>query len=127
MLYLRQEGRGIGLANKVAAYALQDAGLDTVDANRALGFEDDLRDYEIAAGMLSALGVKSVRLMTNNPAKVDALSALGVDISAREAVLVSSSPLAAEYLETKRQRMGHTLPAQAPPAAQADEPLPQVD
>jgi len=127
LLYLRQEGRGIGLANKIRAYELQSAGHDTVDANRMLGLPDDARDYGAAAAMLLHLEVASVRLMTNNPAKVDALSALGVDISAREAVLVSSSPLAAEYLETKRQRMGHTLPAQAPPAAQADEPLPQVD
>lgn len=110
VLYLRQEGRGIGLANKIRAYELQSAGHDTVDANRLLGLPDDARDYSAAAAMLEHLGIESVRLMTNNPAKVDALQSLGVDVTGREPVLVDNGPLAATYLETKRQRMGHALP-----------------
>lgn len=110
LLYLRQEGRGIGLANKIRAYGLQSEGHDTVDANRLLGLPDDARDYSAAAAMLEYLRVESVRLMTNNPAKVVGLEALGVTVTAREPVLVDASPLAATYLETKRQRMGHHLP-----------------
>ncbi len=110
VLYLRQEGRGIGLANKIRAYELQWAGHDTVDANRLLGLPDDAREYDAAAAMLQHLGVASVRLMTNNPAKVDALAALGVRIARREPVVVATNPFSADYLETKRQRMGHALP-----------------
>ena len=111
LIYLRQEGRGIGLANKVRAYELQARGHDTVDANRLLGLPDDARDYSAAAAMLAELGVRSIRLMTNNPKKESALRDLGVDVLGREAVVVSTNPWSANYLETKRLRMGHELPA----------------
>lgn len=110
VLYLRQEGRGIGLANKIRAYRLQADGADTVDANRLLGLPDDARTYEAAADMLAHLGVASVLLMTNNPAKVDGLRALGVRVDGRLPVVVEPSPHAAGYLETKRVRMAHELP-----------------
>jgi GTP cyclohydrolase II len=109
LLYLRQEGRGIGLANKVRAYALQQQGLDTVDANRALGLPDDARRYDAAAALLRDLGVRSVRLLTNNPAKIDALRRLGVRVE-REPLLVSSHPLSLAYLHAKRSRMNHFPP-----------------
>ncbi len=109
VLYLRQEGRGIGLANKVRAYALQDKGLDTVDANLALGFEDDARDYGIAAAMLEALGVASVQLMTNNPDKVDQLEAHGVEVTGRVPHQMASNVHNRGYLETKARRSGHLL------------------
>jgi GTP cyclohydrolase II len=111
LIYLRQEGRGIGLANKVRAYELQARGHDTVDANRLLGLPDDARDYSAAAAMLGELGVGSVRLMTNNPNKESALRKLGVVVQGREPVVVSTNPWSAMYLETKRLRMGHELPA----------------
>lgn len=110
VLYLRQEGRGIGLANKIRAYDLQSRGADTVDANRLLGLPDDARRYDIAADMLDYLGVASVRLMTNNPAKVSALRELGVEVTGRISVVVPSNPLAASYLDTKRRRMAHDVP-----------------
>ena len=110
ILYLRQEGRGIGLANKIKAYELQSAGHDTVDANRLLGLPDDARQYDAAAAMLQHLGVRTVRLMTNNPAKVDGLRDLGVDIVGREPVVTPTNEWSAGYLETKRERMGHELP-----------------
>jgi len=110
LLYLRQEGRGIGLANKIRAYELQARGHDTVEANRMLGLPDDARSYEAAAAMLEHLGVRSVRLMTNNPAKVTALTDLGVRVAGRQPVLVETNPHSALYLETKRDRMGHHLP-----------------
>jgi GTP cyclohydrolase II len=110
VLYLRQEGRGIGLANKVRAYALQAHGADTVDANRLLGLPDDARRYDAAAAMLHNLGVRSVELLTNNPAKEEALRALGVDVSRRIPVLVATNPFSASYLETKRSRMRHAIP-----------------
>lgn len=118
ILYLRQEGRGIGLANKIRAYELQWQGHDTVDANRLLGLPDDAREYGAAAAMLAHLGVESVRLLTNNPAKVDALIGLGVKISGRDSVVVPANPHASHYLETKRLRMGHALPQLAPPDAE---------
>jgi GTP cyclohydrolase II len=111
VLYLRQEGRGIGLANKIRAYALQSHGHDTVDANRLLGLPDDARRYDVARDMLEHLGVRSVRLMTNNPAKVDGLRALGVDVIGRVPVVVPPTPHSARYLEAKRLRMEHDLPA----------------
>lgn len=111
ILYLRQEGRGIGLANKVRAYALQAHGADTVDANRMLGLPDDARRYDSAAAMLAHLGIVSVDLLTNNPDKVDALRALGVEVASRVPVIVPTNPIAARYLETKRARMRHALPA----------------
>ena len=110
ILYLRQEGRGIGLANKIRAYQLQSQGHDTVDANRLLGLPDDAREYNAAAHMLEHFEVKSVLLMTNNPAKVDALAALGVIVTGRLPVVVPPNPFSRHYLETKRARMAHELP-----------------
>ena len=110
LLYLRQEGRGIGLLDKLRAYALQDQGLDTVDANRALGLPDDARDYGVAAAMLNTLGVPAVRLMTNNPAKVSALTARGVNVTERVPNVAGRGPRNQDYLETKAARMGHLLP-----------------
>ena len=107
LLYLRQEGRGIGLVNKIRAYALQQAGADTVMANRMLGLPDDARDYGIAARMLRDLGVQQVRLLTNNPAKVEALQALGIDVVARVPLHTPPNPHNRGYIETKAQRMGH--------------------
>lgn len=111
ILYLRQEGRGIGLANKIRAYGLQEQGADTVDANRMLGLPDDAREYHAAAHMLEHFDVQSVQLMTNNPAKVDALRSLGVEVTGRLPVVVAPNPFSAGYLETKRARMAHELPA----------------
>jgi GTP cyclohydrolase II len=111
VLYLRQEGRGIGLANKIRAYALQSHGHDTVDANRLLGLPDDARRYDVARDMLEHLGVESVRLMTNNPAKIEGLRALGVEVVGRVPVVVPPNPHSARYLESKRLRMEHDLPA----------------
>jgi GTP cyclohydrolase II len=110
VLYLRQEGRGIGLANKIRAYALQSRGHDTVDANRMLGLPDDARKYDVARDMLAHLGVTSVRLMTNNPAKVRELRGLGVPVTARVPVVVAPTKHSAGYLEAKRLRMDHDLP-----------------
>jgi GTP cyclohydrolase II len=110
VLYLRQEGRGIGLANKIRAYALQSHGHDTVDANRLLGLPDDARRYDVARDMLSHLGVESVRLLTNNPAKVRALRSLGIDVSGRAPIVVAANRHSARYLEAKRIRMEHDLP-----------------
>jgi len=107
LLYLRQEGRGIGLANKLRAYALQDRGLDTVDANLRLGFADDERGYGDAAAMLRALGIREVRLLTNNPAKVDGLKAAGIDVVERVPHHMPANPHNADYLETKRAKSGH--------------------
>ena len=109
VLYLRQEGRGIGIMNKVRAYSLQDQGLDTVDANRALGFRDDERDYAIAAHMLRSLRVGSVSLMTNNPNKVQQLEQYGVTVAARVPHLLPPNPHNRFYLETKAQRSGHHI------------------
>jgi GTP cyclohydrolase II len=107
LLYLRQEGRGIGLANKLRAYALQDRGLDTVDANRRLGFGDDERDYAHAAAMLKALGIDRVRLLTNNPNKVAGLEAAEVEVVERVAHHMPANPHNADYLATKRKKSGH--------------------
>jgi GTP cyclohydrolase II len=109
LIYLRQEGRGIGLANKIRAYALQDAGLDTVDANRALGLPDDMRDYRVAAEVLRDLGVRAVVLVTNNPLKINGLEAYGIRVAARHAALVPPNSHNGPYLATKRERMGHLL------------------
>lgn len=109
LLYLRQEGRGIGLTNKIRAYQLQQQGLDTVDANLALGFAADERDYSVAAAMLRALGVESVALMTNNPDKIQKLCAAGVDVSQRLAHEIRANPHNRAYLETKARRSGHLL------------------
>jgi GTP cyclohydrolase II len=107
LLYLRQEGRGIGLANKLRAYALQDRGLDTVDANRRLGFADDERDYSHAAAMLRALGIDAVRLLTNNPGKVAGLEGAGIVVASRVAHHMPANPHNADYLATKRKKSGH--------------------
>lgn len=109
VLYLRQEGRGIGLANKIRAYALQDAGLDTVEANLHLGFGDDERDYEIAAQMLEELGVRSVRLMTNNPNKIKGIQAHGIQVDERLPHVLPPNPHNEFYLQTKRDKSGHLL------------------
>ena len=107
LLYLRQEGRGIGLANKLRAYALQDRGLDTVDANRRLGFADDERDYGMAAAMLRALGIDKVRLLTNNPNKVAGLEREGIEVIERVAHHMPTNPHNADYIATKKKRSGH--------------------
>ena len=107
LLYLRQEGRGIGIANKLRAYALQDRGLDTIDANRRLGFDDDERDYAMAAAMLRALGVDAVRLLTNNPDKVAGLEREGIIVVERIAHHMPVNPHNADYLATKASRSGH--------------------
>ena len=110
LLYLRQEGRGIGLVNKIRAYALQQAGADTVEANRLLGLPDDARDYTVAASMLRQLGVQQVRLLTNNPAKVDALQRLGITVVERLPLHMPPNPHNQGYLQTKSRRMGHYGP-----------------
>ena len=107
LLYLRQEGRGIGLANKLRAYALQDRGLDTIEANLRLGFADDERGYGIAAAMLRALGVDAVRLLTNNPAKVAGLEAAGIRVAERVGHHMPTNPHNADYVATKRAKSGH--------------------
>lgn len=109
LLYMRQEGRGIGLINKIKAYHLQDQGLDTVDANIALGFEEDLRDYGIGAQILKDLGVRHMKLMTNNPLKISGLSGYGLDISSREPIILNHNEKNEAYLRTKQKRMGHLL------------------
>ena len=110
LVYMFDEGRGIGLINKIRAYALQDQGQDTVEANHALGFAADMRDYKAGAHILFDLGARKVRLMTNNPDKVDALRDLGVVISERIPHVVPETAESASYLETKRWRMGHVIP-----------------
>lgn len=107
VIYLRQEGRGIGLGNKIRAYAKQDEGLDTVDANLALGFEDDQRGYQVAADMLRDLGVGSVALMTNNPRKVQGLESDGIKVTRREPHEVEVHDHNRDYLKTKQDRLGH--------------------
>jgi len=107
VVYLVQEGRGIGLGNKVRAYQLQDAGADTVDANLQLGFDADLRSYDLAAGILGDLGVNSVRLMTNNPQKISGLERAGVVIAAHESHWVGSNEHSAGYLAAKKTKLGH--------------------
>ena len=109
LLYLRQEGRGIGLINKIKAYNLQDQGADTVEANEQLGFNADERSYEMAKDMLDFLGVQSVRLMTNNPRKVQALTDLGMTVAGREAIQVGKNSHNNVYLATKANKMHHML------------------
>ena len=109
VLYLRQEGRGIGLINKIRAYALQDAGLDTVEANRALGFEDDLRRYDVAAEMLRELEVASVQILTNNPSKVDGLKDADIDVTGIIPLRVGRNSHNEFYLDTKKRKSGHWL------------------
>ena len=112
LLYMNQEGRGIGLANKIKAYALQDEGLDTVQANHRLGFADDLRSYESAADMLKYLGVKSIELLSNNPKKVQGLVDEGIVVVKRMPLQIESNEHDANYLRIKREKMGHLLDEQ---------------
>ncbi len=125
LLYMRQEGRGIGIANKLRAYALQDQGLDTVEANVALGFAPDLRDYGIGAQILCDLGLSSIRLLTNNPRKIVGLRGFGLDIVERVPIVVPPSRKNLRYLVTKRDRLGHLLgdielnPTKASPVTRA--------
>jgi GTP cyclohydrolase II len=109
LLYLAQEGRGIGLVNKLRAYALQDRGLDTLDANRALGWDADERSFLIAATMLRALQVDRVRLLTNNPDKVEALQGFGIEVAERVGLAVAPNGVDDGYLATKRRRFGHLI------------------
>src|SRR5262249_31946651 len=109
ILYLQQEGRGLGLANKMRAYELQDLGFDTVDANTILGFEDDERDYLISARMLKLLGARRVLLLTNNPAKLESLSRAGVEVCGSAPLQTPINPENVRYLTTKVQRAGHRI------------------
>lgn len=109
LLYMRQEGRGIGLTNKIRAYQLQDFGFDTFEANKALGFEDDERNYRVAAHMLMALNVRSVRLLTNNPTKINDLKRHGVQVTGREPILVTPNKYNKKYLKSKYEKSCHML------------------
>jgi GTP cyclohydrolase II len=123
LLYLRQEGRGIGLLNKIRAYSLQDKGLDTVDANIALGFRDDERDYAVAAHMLASLTVRSVRLLTNNPRKIDSLKAYGIEVAGRIPHVIPANEHNRFYLQTKAIRSGHFIDVEeVPPLSEQDDP-----
>ncbi|QYF92421.1 GTP cyclohydrolase II [Massilia sp. PAMC28688] len=121
LLYLRQEGRGIGLVNKIRAYRLQEAGADTVDANLALGFHADARNYELCKPMLDQFGIRSLRLMTNNPRKIDAMQKLGVAVSARVPLLVNRNAFNTGYLDTKAARLGHLMTQENAAVAQDGE------
>jgi len=110
VLYIAQEGRGIGLLNKLKAYGLQDEGLDTVEANAALGFKADLRDYGLGAQVLADLGLHKLRLMTNNPKKVSGLQGYGLEIVEHVPLLAGPAPTRAKYLQTKRDKLGHMIP-----------------
>jgi len=115
LLYLRQEGRGIGLVNKIRAYRLQEAGADTVEANLQLGFHADARNYELVQPMLAQFGVRQVRLMTNNPRKIDALNKLGIEVAGRVPLLVNRNAFNNNYLNTKEAKLGHMMtPATEP-------------
>jgi GTP cyclohydrolase II len=109
VFYLQQEGRGIGLSNKIRAYNLQDKGLDTVEANHQLGFKEDERDYETVSGMINFLGIKTVDLMTNNPKKIDALKAMGVVINERVPLSSNTNKYNEKYILTKKKKLGHLL------------------
>jgi 3,4-dihydroxy 2-butanone 4-phosphate synthase / GTP cyclohydrolase II len=108
-LYMRQEGRGIGFVNKMKAYNLQDGGMDTVEANKALGFPADLRDYGIGAEILADLGIRKIRLLTNNPKKVSGIEGFGMEIVERVPIQVRSNSRNIRYLKTKKEKMGHML------------------
>lgn len=123
LLYMRQEGRGIGLLNKIRAYALQEQGLDTVEANLALGFRDDERDYSIAAHMIHSLDIKSVQLITNNPEKMRQLGAHGVNVAGRIPHLMVPNEFNRFYLETKGAKSGHLDLGKAPLTEQSDSAL----
>ncbi len=121
LLYLRQEGRGIGLMKKLQAYNLQDQGLDTVDANLALGHQPDERDYDIAAHILKDLDIQAIRLLTNNPHKIDSLENLGISITARLPLLPRVTPENCRYLRTKAERLHHLLDVDQPPCSFSDD------
>ncbi len=121
LLYLRQEGRGIGLVNKIRAYRLQEAGADTVEANLQLGFHADARNYALCAPMLAQFGVRQVRLMTNNPRKIEALTRLGIAVTERVPLLVNRNAFNNGYLDTKEAKLGHMMtPAAAAVAADGE-------
>jgi 3,4-dihydroxy 2-butanone 4-phosphate synthase/GTP cyclohydrolase II len=122
ILYLQQEGRGIGLANKIRAYALQDKGRDTVEANKELGFEADMRDYGVGAQILAALGVKKMRLMTNNPRKIIGLEGYGLEVAGRVPLETEPRPENLKYLVTKCEKLGHLLNLRKQGALQTDQP-----
>jgi GTP cyclohydrolase II len=109
LLYLRQEGRGIGLVNKIRAYRLQEAGADTVEANLQLGFHADARNYELCKPMLEQFGVRKLRLMTNNPRKIDAMTKLGIEVAERVPLLVNRNAFNNNYLNTKAAKLGHMM------------------
>jgi 3,4-dihydroxy 2-butanone 4-phosphate synthase/GTP cyclohydrolase II len=109
VLYMAQEGRGIGLVNKIKAYDLQDQGMDTVEANKKLGFKADLRDYGIGAQILRDLGVAKMRLITNNPKKIIGLEGYGIEVVDRVPLQMESSPENLKYLQTKKNKLGHLL------------------
>tara|TARA_B100000700_G_scaffold330410_1_gene456502 strand:- start:63 stop:653 length:591 start_codon:yes stop_codon:yes gene_type:complete len=109
IFYLQQEGRGIGLSNKIRAYNLQDKGLDTVEANHQLGFKEDERDYEIISEMINFLAIKKVDLMTNNPKKIDALKAMGVIINERVPLSTNTNKYNEKYISTKIKKLGHLI------------------
>jgi len=115
LLYLRQEGRGIGLVNKIRAYRLQEAGADTVEANLQLGFHADARNYELVQPMLRHFGIEAVRLMTNNPRKIDALTRLGFEVAERVPLLVNRNAFNNGYLNTKQAKLGHMMTPAAEP------------
>jgi 3,4-dihydroxy 2-butanone 4-phosphate synthase/GTP cyclohydrolase II len=110
VLYIAQEGRGIGIVNKLRAYELQDKGMDTVEANQALGFKADLRDYGLGAQVLSSLGIKKMRLMTNNPSKVKGLQGHGLEIVGHVPIVTEPTEHSERYLRTKKDKLGHDLP-----------------
>jgi GTP cyclohydrolase II len=122
LLYLRQEGRGIGLVNKIRAYRLQEGGADTVEANLQLGFHADARNYELCQPMLAQFGIKSLRLMTNNPRKIEAMEKLGVHVVERVPLLVNRNAHNNDYLDTKALKMGHLMTAPAVLAHKDSEP-----
>jgi GTP cyclohydrolase II len=121
LLYLSQEGRGIGLANKISAYALQEEGLDTVQANLALGLPEDARDYRVVAEMLLDLGVHCAAVLTNNPAKIQGLRRHGIEVVERLPVRVDPNPFNLAYLRTKREKLGHLLPSSVLPERYAEQ------
>jgi len=127
VLYLRQEGRGIGLINKIRAYSLQDQGLDTVEANLALGFRDDERDYAVAAHMLMSLKVESIQLMTNNPRKIDQLTQYGIKVNDRIPHIMQPNEHNRFYLETKANKSGHMIDFQGKEHLAEQSDLPFVE
>ncbi|HVE11832.1 MAG TPA: GTP cyclohydrolase II, partial [Elusimicrobiota bacterium] len=116
ILYMRQEGRGIGLKNKLRAYALQDKGLDTVEANQALGLKADLREYGIGAQILSDLGLSTIRILTNNPRKIVGIEGYGLKVTGRVPIQIPTNAHNARYIRAKRDKLGHLLELDPHPA-----------